>query len=86
MSDTLLKPETPDQLKDESGSSAPICSAPHFSELSERAQDLIVDAAMGLIKEPPKMSDSVSEEIRAWAWGPECDPQNGAAHLSEAEE
>jgi hypothetical protein len=26
MSDTLLKPETPDQLQDESGSSAPICS------------------------------------------------------------
>ena len=27
MKDTLLKPETPDQLKDESGSSAPTCSA-----------------------------------------------------------
>ena len=27
MKDTLLKPETPDQLQAESGSSAPICSA-----------------------------------------------------------
>jgi site-specific DNA-methyltransferase (adenine-specific) len=31
MNDNLLKPETPDQLKDESGSSAPICS-PYFDD------------------------------------------------------
>lgn len=51
-------------------------AALHFSELSERAQELIVNAVLGALDGPPKMSDSVRDEIRAWAWGPECDPKN----------
>jgi hypothetical protein len=39
MKDTLLKPETPDQLKDESGSRAPICSPFVDVTDSERARD-----------------------------------------------
>lgn len=38
---------------------------PHFSELSEAAQDAIVDAALG--QPPTDLPDAVKAEIKAWA-------------------
>ena len=44
-------------------------SSTAFSRLSPTAQDLIVNAALGMYKEsgPPKMTDEVKAEILKWA-------------------
>jgi outer membrane protein assembly factor BamD (BamD/ComL family) len=43
-----------------------------FSELSEEAQELIVDTVLGMYKnQPPTVSASVRAELEAWVYLPE---------------
>lgn len=46
----------------------------HFSRLSEEAQELIVNAVLGMYEDgPPEMSDEIHKELEAWAASGECD-------------